>query len=464
MKKLFFVGIGGIGMSSLALYAQYKRYIVSGCDSNTNNKTVSLLKKKGINVQEEENVTEEDISLYDTLIITNTITEEHPLFIMAQKQNKVIYLRSQFLQKLLTQKKIIAITGSHGKTTTTAIMGDLLTKMHKKPTVFVGGIYKEYETNILINNTPFTVIEADDAYKSFLDIKSSLVSIITSISQEHLETYSSIEDIISNFYNFASHIDKRGILIINNDQKNTQTLIQKLRSNNFKNIITYGTEQNSDYRIENIQNKKNRNYFSLRHQGSLIGQYATPLKGLVNIKNTTSVIIAAHFLNMQDKKIKKHLLTFKGVERRFDYIGLYKNIAIYDDYGHHPTEIEALFDMIKEKKVQANIFFQPHKYIRTKHLWNEFITVFIENKNQIENLFITDVYAINEEYDPKFNSKNLVDEIKKIFPKAYYIPFDKNFSFFEEPINTLEENKNIIITLGAGLMHLLAQKLSTKKL
>lgn len=463
MKKLFFVGIGGIGMSSLAVYAQYKKYIVTGCDSNIKNNTISLLEKKGIIVQEEQNVTTEDIALCDALIITNTITEEHPLFIMAQKQNKTIYLRSQFLQKLLTNKKIIAITGSHGKTTTTGIMGDLLKKMHKKPTVFVGGIYKEYQTNILINKSPFAVLEADDAYKSFLDIKSPLVSIITSISYEHLETYSSINDIIDNFYNFATQIDKKGILIINNDSINTQILIDKLRNNNFKNVITYGTQNNSDYRIENIKNKKNKNYFSLFHKGIMIGQYATPLKGLANIKNTTSVIIAANFLKMKDKKIKQHLLTFQGVERRFDYVGLYKNIPIYDDYGHHPTEIEALFNIIKEKEVQANIFFQPHKYIRTKHLWKEFIAIFSKNKHHIENLFITDVYAINEDYDAEFNSKNLVDEIKKIYQKTYYIPFDKNFSFFEDHINGLQQNKNIIITLGAGLMNLLAQKLSKKR-
>lgn len=463
MKKIFFVGIGGIGMSGLALYCQFKKYKVSGCDKNLSNNTIKLLQSKNITIYNENLSFSEIIANQNIIVITNTITEKHPIYQEAVKQNKQIYLRSQFLKQILQNKKVIAITGSHGKTTTTGIMGDLLNKCNKKTNVFVGGIYKEYETNVILSKSHYITVEADDAYKSFLDIY-PFISIITSISYEHLETYKNIEDIINNFYQFAIQTNRNGIIIINNDINYNQLLINKLKKEKYKNIVTYGTSEESDYQIKNIINKKKYNSFCIIHKNHIIGKYKTPLHGIANIKNTTSVIIAAQFIKIINKKIKKNLCTYKGIERRFEYCGLSsKGIPIYDDYGHHPVEIEAVFSILQDNKQKAYIFFQPHKYIRTKHLWADFIDVFLKNKDLIIKLFITDIYEINEKYDEFYNSENLVNEIKKIFLDTYYIPFDNNFSQFKIYINNFIKSHNtIILTLGAGILNNLASAISLR--
>jgi UDP-N-acetylmuramate--alanine ligase len=457
MKKIFFVGIGGIGMSALAIYAKAHSYIVSGSDQDLLNQTIDILKKNNITTLDENNVLEEDIKKIDILVITNRILKDHPLFIYAKLHNKIILYRSQFFKILTNDKKIIGITGSHGKTTTTGLLSNIFIENKKKPTVFVGGIIKKYGTNIIKGSSDFIIFEADDAYRSFLDIN-PFISVITSISLEHLETYKNLEEIEESFRAYAESTNQNGFIVINNDTNQLKDFIKTI---NHPKIITYGCNKDSDYKINNIFYNKHNTFFSLYYKNINIGKFKIKMLGIHNVKNATAAIIVSLQLKLSFKEIKYSLIKHQGVTRRFEYKGQYNNLKIYDDYAHHPNEIDAVLSIIKTKNIKVYIFFQPHKYIRIKNLWNDFVNVFIKYKKNIECLYITDVYSAGDLFDNIFNSENLVNTLKKEIKKSFYIPLNDNFNNFfsynEQLIKKKEET--IILTLGAGILNRFSDKL-----
>lgn len=459
-KKLFFIGIHGIGMSALAMYAKKHKYFVSGIDKNYHQEISNMLKKNDIFSTLEDETCPSVLLGYDTIIISNAIQKNNIFYLFALQNNIPIILRGQLLSDLLQNKKMIAITGSHGKTTTTSIIGDICIKTNQNPTIFVGGIMKEYQTNIIDYNKQLAIVEADDAYKSFLSLNPS-IAIITSISLEHLETYTDINNIINTFISFALKTHPSGYIIINTDSDATRKAIKILQKYRYKKIITYGFHESSNYKITVNEEKNN---FTITQGTYIVGTFQTPLFGKANIQNTTAAIISLSILKISLKRIKTALKSFQGIERRFEHIGTYQNkITIYDDYGHHPNEIQAVFQIIHQKGRRAIIFFQPHKYIRTKALWNEFINVFVNNQISIEMLYITDIYAVGENYDNIYNSQNLVLEIKKYFTQVIYLAFDKNFILFKEHIKQQNYSNSTIffLTLGAGVMNQWAKKLTT---
>lgn len=451
MKKIFFVGIGGIGMSSLAIYAKHKKYSVIGSDKDIHSSTIDLLKKNNIIVLHESSIIETMLYDIDILVITNTISIDHPLYLLAKKLNKIILYRSQFLSQLIIDKKILGITGSHGKTTTTSLIGHIFKQANEDPTIFVGGIMQNYKKNLLIGNSNYLIIEADDAYKSFLDLN-PFISIITTISYEHLETYKSLQDIEETFLTYAEQTSPMGAVIINTDNNFIKKFITKI---NHPNIITYGTDNDADYQIKNVIFKSKKSYFSLFYKNHFLSNYSVHLLGIHNIKNAVAAIIASRYSNIKNTAIKEALLSYKGVERRFQYKGKYNGLKVYDDYAHHPVEIDAILSILEIKNIRAYIFFQPHKYIRMKYLWNDFISVFLKYKINIEILYITDVYGVGEDYDDVYNSKNLVEILQTHIKKVIYVPFDYKFkNLLSYKKNLIKKNNNLIIlTLGAGLMN-----------
>jgi UDP-N-acetylmuramate--alanine ligase len=458
LNKIFFIGIGGIGMSALALYAKKSGYDVSGSDKIIQNNTICLLKKSNITVFNEYQITKEIIDKFDIIVITNTISNNHMLYLLALKLNKKILYRSQFLTQLISNKKVIGITGSHGKTTTTGITAHIFKQSLKKPTVFVGGIMKNYKKNLLVGESEYFIIEADDAYKSFLDLN-PFISVITSISYEHLETYKDLDNIENAFLEYAQKTSREGIVIINNDSEFLKKFITKV---NHPNIITYGANNDADYAIKNIFFKNKKSHFSLFYKNIFLNNYSINLLGLHNIKNSVASIIISLNTKIEQINIENALKSYRGIERRFQYKGKYNQLSIYDDYAHHPVEIDSVLSILKIKNLEAYIFFQPHKYIRTKYLWNDFISVFLKYKMNIKILYIVDVYGIEEVHDIKYNSKNLVELLKSEIKNVTYVPFDaefKNLLSHKENLVKKDSRKSIILTLGAGLMHQFANKL-----
>jgi UDP-N-acetylmuramate--alanine ligase len=457
-NKIFFIGIGGIGMSALAIYTKKKGFIVSGSDKDINNDTITLLKKENILVFDESTVTKEIINDTKIVVITNTISPQHSLYLLATILNKKILYRSQFLALLIFDKKVIGITGSHGKTTTTGITGHILTNALQSPTVFVGGIMKNYKTNLLLGHSEYLVIEADDAYKSFLDLN-PFISIITSISYEHLETYKNLNNIENTFLQYAEKTSHAGVVIINYDTIFLKEFVAKVKH---PNIVTYGTDDDADYRIKNIIFKDTVSQFSLFYREKFIENYTVNLLGVHNIKNTVAAIIASLTISTTQIDIRRSLMCYKGIERRFEYKGTYNKLNVYDDYAHHPVEIDAVLSILKTKEVQAYIFFQPHKYVRTKYLWNDFISVFLKHQTSINTLYIVDVYAAGDNYDETYNSKNLAALLDSVIKRVIFVPFDNEFKHlisYKKDLTNQNNKKTIILTLGAGLMNRFANTL-----
>lgn len=460
-NTFFFIGICGIGMSALAEYLAHLGYIVSGSDTNISNDIATLLQKKNITIYQENTVDKKILFNSDIFIITNTVSENHPILQIARNQKKEIFYRSQLLGTILAKKEIIGITGSHGKTTTTALITKLFLQAQKSPLAFVGGIMPEFNTNCLLGRSKYAIIEADDAYKSFLDLIPTY-SIITNISYEHLETYKNWHDIEETFLQYAHSTKKKGGVIINIDTPFTQSFAKKITHTN---VITYGQNSDADYQITDIKCNSQQSQFILYKKTKLIDAFSLNLLGSHNIANATAAIILALEYNISLSDIKNGLKEHQGVKRRFQYLGkTQEGIDVYDDYGHHPIEINATLSVLEIKNSQqVYIFFQPHKYTRTKHLWEDFIKTFMKYKKIITMLYITDVYDVGDPYDPIYNSKNLVDILKEQGLPVLYLPYTGNFdNFFIYQNNThtpTKNNTNIILTLGAGILNNFAQLL-----
>jgi UDP-N-acetylmuramate--alanine ligase len=457
-NKIFFIGIGGIGMSALALYANAEKHTVLGADQDLDSNTITLLKKANITIFHEDSVNKEIIANADIIVITNTVFSTHRLYQIALHLNKKILYRSQFLAQLVINKKVIGITGSHGKTTTTGITGHLLETGLKNPTVFVGGIMNNYKKNLLMGSSEYVVIEADDAYKSFLDLN-PFISVITSISYEHIETYKNLKNIEEAFLKYAKNTSLSGIVIINNDSLFLQEFIKKI---NHPHIITYGTSDDADYRIKNIVYSENKSHFCLFYKNFFLNKYTINLLGIHNIKNSVAAIIVSLNIEIKSIDIINGLLSYKGIERRFEYKGTYNKLNIYDDYAHHPVEIDAALSILIIKNIQAYVFFQPHKYIRTKYLWDDFISVFIKYQTYIKKLYIVDVYSAGDDYDEIYNSQNLAKILNSKIGNVIFVPFDskfKNLLDYKETFINEKYKETILLTLGAGIMNRFANLL-----
>lgn len=454
LNKYYFVGIGGIGMSALAEYMQGLNNIIYGCDIDIEREIIYNLQAKNIFITNEENIYENLLNINPNfIVITNTVLDSHSAIIFAKKFNIKILKRSELLGNISNDKNLIGITGSHGKTSTTGLISHIFIKENKSPTIFVGGIMPLINNNFIKGNSNDFILEADDAYKSFLDLTPS-TSIITNISYEHLETYKDWNDIKSSFLQYINNTKKDGIIIINNDDEIMRNFSKKIN----REFISYGLNINkNNFSASNIiLNDFNSEYTLYIDQKEICRAYLS-IPGIHQIKNSLAAIIASIQNNISIENIVKNLSSYNGVNRRFEFIGYLNKCKIYDDYGHHPKELNVIFETLcnAHKNNKKIVFFQPHKYTRTKFLWNEFIEVFNNFKNKIDTFYITDVYAAGDLFDKDYNSEELIKNLKRININAEYIPFEKNFYSLKKKAfyikNNLKEN-DAILCLGAGVL------------
>lgn len=465
-KKIFFLGICGIGMSAIAQYLKKSFHCtITGSDKNINNNIAKILKEQNIIIHLEEDVTENMIDNIDLIVITNIIFTTNRILEIAKKKHKKIISRSKILKLILQEKKVIGVTGSHGKTTTCGLITKIFVDAKLSPFAFVGGIMHEFKSNFIFGDSDYAIVEADDAFKSFLDLK-PLFSVITNISCEHLETYVNLEDIKNNFLKYAHLTDPKGKIIINIDNEIMKEIASRI---DHPGLITYGFVENADYIIKNIFFNHNKSYFELYKKNIKIETFTLNLSGIHNIKNATAAIIVALENNISINSILESLNTHNGIKRRFEFLGKTKEgICIYDDYGHHPVEIDATLSLLEIKKFRyVYIFFQFHRYSRTKSLWHDFLSVFIKYKNLITKLYITDIYTAGEILEDKqYNSFEFVNSLNSRGLTATYIPyspyFENFFTYSQHLIEKKDTEKDMILTLGAGVMNDFAELLIKK--
>jgi len=412
IKKAHFAGIGGIGVSAIARMMLAEGKIVSGSDIS-DSMIIDELRKLGAKIflgHNADNVADD----VDLIVYTPAVTADNPELKKAAEMGMPMLSYPEMLGLISKNKYTIAISGAHGKTTTTAMIAKILIDAGLDPTVIVGSLLKDQGSNFVAGKSGYFVAEACEYKKSFLNLNPKII-VITNIDNDHLDYYGNLENIKQAFGEFAAKLPEDGYLICDSSDKNLKEIIKSVKSE----IIDYTKEDNN---------------FNLK------------IPGGHNIKNAQAAIVVAKILNINEKKALTSLNGFSGAWRRFEYKGKTKNgVLFYDDYGHHPTEIKATLKGARElfggKKIWC--VFQPHLYSRTKLLFDDFGKSF----GDADEIILADIYAAREPKDKSINSKMLAEEITRNGGKARYME-----SFDEITVFLAENAKkgDVVITMGAG--------------
>lgn len=438
-KQIHLVGIGGIGMSGIARILLASGFVVSGSDIKESRETLSL-KKQGASIfigHDESNICGADVLVYSSAIKADNIE-----LIAAQKKSLPIIPRSLMLAELMRLRCGIAVAGSHGKTTTTSLIGTLMNKAGLDPSIIIGGIVNHFDSNAVVGQSQFMVTEADESDGTFLHL-SPTIAVVTNIDQEHLDFYpGGIEEIRDNFAKFLNNIPFYGLVVACIDDENVALVINKLN----KRISSYGLSKDAHYRAKNIECNALKTRFQLVVKGQSHGHFTINLPGHHNVLNTLAAIATMSELGIPPRQLEKVLEEFHGIDRRFTRIKSPGEITIIDDYAHHPTEIKAVLKAARESFVHKKIrvLFQPHRFSRTKDLWHDFSRCF----HDCDSLVITDIYSAQEQPIAGINSENLVKEInKQSLAKAIH---KSDLDDGSKTIAALTEENDVVLTLGAG--------------
>jgi UDP-N-acetylmuramate--alanine ligase len=458
---IHFVGIGGIGMSGIATILQFQGYTISGCDCDVFQKSTQALQKIGCSVYQGNNTAQCHDESIDILVYSSAIKPDNPEIIAAQNRGVPTIPRAVMLAELMRSKYSIAISGAHGKTTTTSMIGHILIEAEHDPTVVIGGHLQNISTNARFGNGDFIVAEADESDKSLLRLHPT-IALLTNVDKEHLDIYKDIEDMKDTFQQFLHNIPFYGKAILCLDDKHIQSLLPI----HFVKTITYGTHADADFMAMNINDTAASSTFTVYNNPDKkeLGAITLSMPGTHNVLNALGAITIAHDLNIPFTTIRSALEKFHGIDRRFTYKGTYRSADIFDDYGHHPTEITVTLNTAAKKtKNKLHVIFQPHKYSRTKHLWQEFIDAF--GITPFDTLIITDTHPANESYDPLFDSKQLVTALQHAYPSKHilHIPFNDTYIEIMNELNNNIQPDDLILTLGAGKITKLASYLSAQQ-
>lgn len=457
-EHLHFIGICGIGMSGIAKILLQQGYRISGCDQQTDSQQAQELKKLGCILTNHQSTQCTDTSI-NIIVRSSDISLDHPEIIQAQQRNIPVQLRAAILSEIMRSKISIAIAGAHGKTTTTALLGHVLLQAQENPTIIVGGLMHEIKSNALYGSGKFLVAEADESDRSFLLLNKTF-TIITNIDKEHLNTYQNLDDIKETFLKFINQLPFYGLNVICAENKELASIIAGITTP----YITYAANNNADIQINNIQLHPDHSVFELQdtRTNQNLGTFTVNLPGFHNVLNATAVACLCLHLGIEQQAIKNALQSFQGVDRRFTFKGVSKihGALIFDDYGHHPEEIRVTMQVARAKtQGRIVVVFQPQRFSRTKHLWDDFVSILAEAP--IDQLILTDIYPANETPIDGISSQNLVSAIKQKNPQAQvcFIPFTKNGCQIVEKLNNYLQPNDLLLFQGAGKVNQLAHHL-----
>jgi len=441
---IHFVGIGGIGMSGLALIMKRMGFNVQGTDVQ-NNKNIERLKRDKIKINIKHS--KKNISKATIIVISSAIKKNNPELIEAQKRTLPIYKRGQMLANIVSLTKNIVVTGSHGKTTTTSLLAAIFSKTKLDPTIINGGILNSFDNSARLGKSNWCVLESDESDGSFIKVPPTY-SIITNIDREHMDYYKSMDKLKELFVDFIEKVPSFGKSFICIDDKNNNEIIKKIK---IKNYCTYGLNKNSQFQIKNINQSRDFSKFNLiiRLPGkkqSIIKNIKIPLLGLHNVRNATAAAAVAITIGISKDIIKQGLKEFKGVQRRFNKIFKHRETEFYDDYAHHPTEIKEVLNGVKAvyKKEEIICIFQPHRISRLKDLRKEFSSSF----KKANSVILCPVYSAGEKLKLGFNYFNYAKEIIKNSKVKVFLVKDQYqlARFIKQNIY----GKKIVIGMGAG--------------
>lgn len=436
---IYFIGIGGISMSGLAEILRTAHFQVSGSDRAPSALTQKL-EEEGIRVfygQNEANITPE----IDLIVYTSAIKPDNPELLAAKALHIPTLTRAQLLGQMMRNYKTpIAVSGTHGKTTTTSMISEILLEGDCNPTLSIGGIYRSIGGNIRVGGSELFVTEACEYTNSFLSFFPK-IGIILNIEEDHLDFFKDLADIRHSFHEFAKLLPADGTLIINRDIERFEEITDALACK----VITYGSTPDADYYPADISyDDLGHPSFHLMRRGRKEEVFSLGVPGLHNVYNAIAAIALADLLGIGEEITRKALLSFRGTDRRFEYKGRVQDITIIDDYAHHPTEITAtLRAAAKYPHQKLWCVFQPHTYTRTK----AFLEDFAKALTLADEIVLADIYAAREKDTLGISSQTLQAEIEKLGHPCYYL---RSFEEIEEFLLKNCTKGDLLITMGAG--------------
>lgn len=437
VKNVHFIGIGGIGMSGIAEILLSQGFTITGSDLNKTEVT-DRLESLGIKIYEGHS--SENLKQADVVVYSSAVNLDNPEVKAAIERKIPVIKRSEMLAECMRMKYGIGIAGTHGKTTTTSMVGLVLTEAAIDPTIIVGGKLSSLGgTNARLGKGDYIVVEADEFDRTFLKL-TPVIAALTTLEKEHLDTYKDLEDIKSAFIEFANKVPFFGFVVLCLDEPALQDIIPLIN----KKIFTYGLTPQADVRAVDIIHKENSSEYTLIYKGKELGRIKLNIPGLHNVRNSLVAVTIAHEMGVDFSVIQKALGSFTGVYRRFEK--KYDNeIMVIDDYGHHPTEINVTLDGIRRgwnRRLVA--VFQPHLFSRTRDFYYEFGRSFLNS-----DIFIcTDVYPAREKPIEGITGQLIADTAKKFGHKNVYYEPDK--TKIPELLKKIYRKDDIVITLGAG--------------
>ncbi|PLX99953.1 MAG: UDP-N-acetylmuramate--L-alanine ligase [Desulfuromonas sp.] len=453
IKKIHFVGIGGIGMSGIAELLQNQGYRVSGSDLNESDTTRRLAELGG---EIAIGHAAEHVEDADVVVTSTAVKQSNPEVVEATRRHIAVIPRAEMLAELMRMKYGIAIAGTHGKTTTTSMMSVVLHHAGIDPTAVIGGKLDAFGSNAKLGRGKFLVAEADESDGSFMHL-SPTIAVVTNIDVDHLDFYSGIDEIKQIFINFINKVPFYGRAVLCLEDRNIQDILPEVK----KRYTTYGFSSQADFYATDIQQRRGRTSFTACYHGQELGRISFRMPGEHNVLNALSVIAVAHELEIPFQTIIGGFRNFGGVQRRFQVRDEVNGIMLIDDYGHHPAEVKATLAAAKSgwnKRVIA--VFQPHRYSRTAALFDEFLTAFY----QADQLVVTEVYAAGEEPIEGATGEAMANGIIEHGHKA--VTYCQTLDDAAEHVANIAEPGDMIITLGAGnvnrVCQLAAERLRTR--
>lgn len=438
-KNIYMVGIGGISMSGLAYILKSWDFNVSG-SNNEGSKILEELEYSGVKIYVGHDYNNIDNNI-DLVVYTAAVKQDNPELMHAKELNIPIMERGEFLGELTKLfKDTIGISGTHGKTTTTSMVSECFLASNMDPTIQVGSILKTINGNYRVGKSDYFIIEACEYCDSYLNFKQKS-AIVLNIDNDHLDYFKTFDNIKKSFRKYVSNLPEDGLLVLNGDDNNCLELKKYTRAK----TITYGLNESNMYYAKNIEYSEfGYPKYDLYKNNEFIDSIDLSILGKHNVMNSLACIALCDNYNIDIKYIKNGLLNYTGAARRFEYKGKFLGANVYDDYGHHPTEIDAVSKSILNKKYNNSwVIFEPHTYSRVK----EHCVEFAKSLLSFDNIIITDIYAAREINEFNVSSDDIVKELKKLGKESIHI---SKFEDIKNYLGSRVQPDDLILTLGAG--------------
>ncbi len=445
VKKLFFVGIGGAGMSGIAEILHNLGYEIRGSDYSPSEIT-SYLQSLGIPVSHEHKT--ENLKEADVVVISSAVGENNPEVVEARQRGIPVIKRAEMLGELMRLKFSIGVAGTHGKTTTTSMIGKILRQGNYQPTLIVGGIVAELGTGAALGRGDYLVAEADEYDRSFLSMYPT-VAVVTNLEADHLDCYADMDDLINSYLSYMNRVPFYGSVIISADDKN----LLQLRPRIVRPHATFGFSSDADYRAVNVALEEGRSTFSVYHKDDLLGEIMLRVPGRHNVANALAAVATCRELEVPFTTIADGLLSFSGISRRFEMVGEVNGILVIDDYAHHPTEIAATLRTVKEVyNRRVIVVFQPHLYSRTR----DFVKQFAEALALADKCLLVDIYPAREKPIEGITSEVIINQAHRMRIGDFRYLGPKENAPAE--VAKIVRPGDMVITMGAGSITLIKKQ------